>query len=892
MKNFRIILSVVLVLVIASMSVIPAFAQNVLTENRNVLSEDLKEVMQSSSNDEKIKVYLWYKDINQNEVDTLTTKATGLTRESCEVIEEFPSLELITSFRNGDKSAKIQMEDYIERTKKSRDKEREKTEIYAQKHMEISNAKYNQKSQSLRKELSISDTDIEFSSQFAPMIIAEMTKEELEKAARNENIDEISLYIEQEPVEESISSAIQTTNIDKIISSDYLGLTGEDVKIGIIENGRVILSTDGEEELSILIANERKNGKEVDLDTLVRFDVGQTTPITITTNTGGTISDYGNLAIVDGISLPKSEHATYVSKTLLSVAPNAKIYSTDHNHERIETLISAGVKLFNVSIGSSVLETSDKYAYTDEEKWYDYLVANHGITVFKSAGNNGEHPTDYTYVKDNETVQGYGARVTTPGMAYNVITVGAYWDALDVASPNEPNQFTDTLFSYSSYKNAVGDKIGCEKPDVVMPSTFNGGGTSMASPFLAGVVALMYELKPSLASSPHIVKSIVLASCHRKVTQYTEHTEENFITGEQETMAQGITERQGAGAPDAWAMASIVCQGTYGYGLFVGTDTKINIVQPPYGAENMNISVVWVRENTLDNTSNSNSGSVSDVVPATLYNLDLEVVTSVGTAKSSTLTCSSTEMCYLPLSTTDFRYQIRLTNNTSTTASVKYAYAWSTDNMRAAPISDEGVYYIKNVDNEKYITYTETNGTPQVTLSEISATSVDNSAHQWVIEGMNFIPGCTTEKLYLARSSTAIGTSRLASLDDEEQEWYPIYNDDGTVSYVNASFNRILSYNGDNVVWDSFSITSTPTSAQKWHLEKNNYIVADANADGAFSEAEDSPNLDARFIQRYLQGSVTPTNVQLFLSDANRDGVIDIFDATWVQAICEGSVIY
>ena len=362
-----------------------------------------------------------------------------------------------------------------------------------------------------------------------------------------------------------------------------------------------------------------------------------------------------------------------------------------------------------------------------------------------------------------------------------------------------------------------------------------------------------------------------------------------------ETMQAGITEKQGAGAPDAWTMVSIICQGSYGIGVLNDSSTNINFVQPPYGAENLNVSVTWIKENTHIINQNSNTyqcDDYSDITEAVSYNIDLELLHNDEIVKTSTLQHSSTEMCYLPLSATDFRYQIRLTNNTNTTASVKYGYAWSTDNMRAAPISDEGVYYIKNVDNEKYITYTETNGTPQVTLSEISTTSVDNSALQWVIEGMNFIPGCATEKLYLARSSTAIGTSRLASLDDEEQEWYPIYNDDGTVSYINASFNRILSYNGDNVVWDSFSITSTPTSAQKWRLEKNNYIVADANADGTFSSAEATVNVDAYFVQQYLLGRQTLTNLQFFLSDANRDGDVDIVDALTIQQICEGLIVF
>lgn len=170
--------------------------------------------------------------------------------------------------------------------------------------------------------------------------------------------------------------------------------------------------------------------------------------------------------------------------------------------------------------------------------------------------------------------------------------------------------------------------------------------------------------------------------------------------------------------------------------------------------------------------------------------------------------------------------------------------------------------------------------------------TINNDAYQWVIKGVNLIPGCTTEKLYLAQSSTAIGRSWFAELNADEQEWFILYNDDGTVSLVNSSCNRILSYNGDNIVWDRFSMSSSVTASQKWYLEKNNYIVADANADGVLSPKNSTVNLDAQFIQHCLAGMKTATNLQTYLSDANRNGTMDILDANLIQEICNGNRFY
>ena len=893
MKKFKINLSVFMVLVIISISILPSFATSVVSTSQAIITDDLMARMDECSDDEKITVYLWYKDIDQNEVDALTTQATGLTREDCEVIDELPSAELLSSLESSDLDADSQMDAYLRRTEAIRDKERERTEIYAEKHREISNAKYNQKSQNIRTALSIADDDTEFSSQFAPLIIAEMTKDEIESASQNLNIDEISLYVEPEMVEQTVQSASTTVNLDKINSIDNLGLTGDNVKVGIIENSRMIFENDGEEELSVYIEKLRKENKVLDLNIVSRITRDQTTPTTITTDNGGVIDDYGNVAVIQGVPNPVSEHATCVAKTLFSVAPDIKIYSCDSQLENIETMISAGVNLINVSVGANPQNVST-YAYTPMEKWFDYIVANHGVTVFCAAGNTGDDG-DEIINEETGALDMPGQRPHSPALAYNVISVGAYCDILaygDNASPISE----DTLYDYSAYKNSLGDNIhGCEKPDVVAPATFNGGGTSVASPFLAGIASLIYELKPSLVNQPHLMKSIVMASCHRKVKQYTEHSLPEFVSGTQEYINDGITERQGAGAPDAWTIASIVCQGTYGIGELTGADTNINVVQPPYGAENMNVSISWLRANTAsDNTLTHVEDD--DVVEGQLSNVNLRINHNDTLLKASSLVYSSTEMCYFPLSDTNYNYQIKLLNESVGSETIRYAYAWSTDNMRGAPISQDGFYHIRNFSSKRYATYNTASETPQAVQRAVSSQSAFSDIHQWIIQqsgtSYNIMTAYGDTNLYLGQNSTSSGSTIPSQLKTVAESINIVHNEDGTVSFFNSTNDRILTYSGSNLVWKTFSSTSTLLSNQKWNLEKVNYLRGDANVDGQIENTETGANLDVDIIQNYLSGLLSLNNRQRYLADVDRDGYISVMDASKIGGMSSNKYLY
>ena len=832
--------------------------------------------MSLSSATKKIEVAIWYKDVNQNQIDTLTKQRIGYDVDSVALDYEMPSPILIDKLKNDDPKAEAEMKEYLEFTSKQRQAEKQRTDNYIQTRREISRGKYNEKSSQIINEIDLSSNDIIFNSQYAPMIIAKLTKEEIEKFSKDERIEDISYYEEEEHIECTEESVLGTTGVNDIRSLAEQGLYGTDIKVGLLEKFCVRLSE--LEDLRYIVPDNE-------------------TPAVRYTSNNVKMTDYGNVVIVgdeiqtgiddDGNQI--SAHADAVADTLLTFAPGITIYSCDHTRQNIEGMLTEGVTLIHCGTGGSVYESKSNYAYTNSDKWYDHLVSNHNVTVVAPAGNYGEHDTDYYGVNaKGETVLYHGARVFYPASAYNVIGVGAYSDA------NTENHTDDFLKSNSNYKNSVtnsyGTINGCEKPDVIMPANLNGGGTSNAAPMLSATIALMLELKPSLAATPQAIKAIVLASCHRKVAAST--------NGEPaESIYSGITDRQGAGAPDAWTMAAIVSQGTYGVGTVndVETQDTIHIKQPSYGASNLNVSISWLKENYASTADSHYVDSM--ITEGENINLDLSVYRNNVQAGSSTLEHSSTEMVYIPLSSSANDYEIRINQLNSIDSVVRYGYAYSTDNAYMAPVASdgvgEGICYIKNENTNTYLTYNAT--TEQIVLQ--SFTGAD--AQKWILRGN----GNTGYRIYPAYASVegmlnigdaynstnsyaVLGSGNL-NLSIKSKQDLDILSDGAVAIYSSdETGHSILRGSNSTVSFYSQSGLGYMTEKNMWQLEKVNYRRGDANMDGVLAVD------DATLVQSYCANQVSFNNMQKFLADADRDGLISVKDHSYISKIVAGIYIY
>lgn len=161
----------------------------------------------------------------------------------------------------------------------------------------------------------------------------------------------------------------------------------------------------------------------------------------------------------------------------------------------INTKDTYGTRIINLSIGSPVNSSCDK----DPLCKAVVEAVKQGIIVVAAAGNSGPN----------------GRTILSPGINPHVITVGASNDNRTVDIKD------DTIASFSSRGPTI---EGFLKPDLVAPGVSinslsnidlsgyrSSSGTSMATPFVAGAVALMLEENSSLTTKE--VKENLKDSC-------------------------------------------------------------------------------------------------------------------------------------------------------------------------------------------------------------------------------------------------------------------------------------------------------------------------------------------------------------------------------------------
>ena len=182
MKRWSRFISLILVIVICFILACGSVgATNInFISNASKIDSYLNEKLETASQDELISVHIWYKDINQNSVEQLVENECGFSKEEIAIEYEMPSVELITSYKNGDVSAKTEMSNYMHRTENLRTKEKQRTDEYVITRRNVSKSKYNEKSFDIISSLNIPEDKIIFRSEYAPTLIAELNKDEIE----------------------------------------------------------------------------------------------------------------------------------------------------------------------------------------------------------------------------------------------------------------------------------------------------------------------------------------------------------------------------------------------------------------------------------------------------------------------------------------------------------------------------------------------------------------------------------------------------------------------------------------------------------------------------------------------------------------------------------------
>lgn len=798
------------------------------------LDSALREKIETASPDEKIPVAIWYTDIDQGEVDKLTFEKVGYTQDDIAIDYEMPTSELIYGIKNGEADAESELSKYLYETHSQREKEHSRTNKFIENRRDISRQKYNEKSSTIIKQLKIKEGDIVFKSEYAPLIEIEASISTITSISKNKNV----LSIDYNPGEQENEAVSLTSN------STTEGLS-------ILENMQMAIGhTD-------VITKLNLSGKNI------RIGMFETGGNLTTENTEVPRSQFNTIGAV----VPQTHVDNTASILIGSVngfAKDAIVYSTNTTKSYIESLITTyGIKLMNVSFSCD----------SSYEKWVNHLVAHHSITVVASAGN----------ISQTEMY------VVTPAKASNVIAVGMYNTA-------ETLELSDDFLSAdSAYKEAEG---GVSKPDVVMPANVLKGGTSSSAPVLTACIALMYELKPTLAMHPQAVKAIVLASCHRKVNKSSDNEAE-------ETIFQGITDRQGAGAPDIWKMACIVSNGTYGVGTINPQKVigKRRFVLPAYGSSCANVSIAWLNENK--HGDNFSSNNIGDITEGEDVNLDLSVYRNGSLVKSSNLSHSSTEMAYFQLNN-NVDYELRITKISTCEDVVRYGYAYCLDNPYISRVSDDGIYYLRNSYYDTYLTLNPTTG--ETSLQ--SFTGADTQ--KWILQkssdnSFKLISGygdAGMEKSAISLGSKIVGNTYKATtklFDDNNSmvdiDFQLLSNSsgldlkDGTVALFypdpeRQNNNYILTCQNGAGALTKCSMNDSINGYRSWVLENINYRHGDSNMDGMLSVQ------DASLVSKYIANLTDLDNQQWFLSDANCDLVINVKDSTLISRIISNQAIY
>jgi len=430
-------------------------------------------------------------------------------------------------------------------------------------------------------------------SKFAPNIEMELTKEQVLDISCNEDVTQI-YAAEEIPIaisDESYSTVcFENTGIKSLNEG---GITGEGVKIGVYDKG------------SLKIAG---------------------TPAPSSCLPSNNIEVYNNNSCLQ-TEYENEEHGNKVACVLVGrqdnycgVAPDAELYYIDiyagvgGHKQNIEWLIAQGVNVINISMSLSLnpYASDTQNQYNDLSKWLDHVSYQDNVTIVMSAGNAGS------------------SGIWSGNMGYNVITVGAYADW------NTPTISDDELRSDSGYNSAnTSNCVSTYKPDIIAPgneihipisnSSFNG--TSAATPFVTGSIALLMEIDPYLKTRPDLVKALIMVGADT----------EKFITMSSPNTStpteSALSRRYGAGALNV--QNSLSCLSTTSYPkYFVGQDSTLQTtktVNVPYGTDLLRVALCYSKCNYYSDGASHTSSLNNSFMQISLPTVSLKVTAPDGT---------------------------------------------------------------------------------------------------------------------------------------------------------------------------------------------------------------------------------------------------------------------
>jgi len=373
-------------------------------------------------------------------------------------------------------------------------------------------------------------------SRCAPLVLAEVPAGAVESLARRGDVHSIDLSLDYES---EIDSAVPTVQASTFWNDGY---DGAGVKVAICESDRCDFQ------------NPYISGT--------------------TRNTSGTIGSHPT----EIAGVIASTYSTFrgMGSGISLYSANATSWSDADLIAATEWAIDQGCRVISCSYGSN---TNLNMALLD--RFYDHVIWEHFRTVTKSAGNRACY---------------YEGNVTSPGLGWNVLTVGGTNDN------NTSSWSDDGRYSCSSYKDpnsphgdrdkpelsAVGQSHRSTEPKLyydtygtwISRSTDAHNGTSYAGPMVAGEAALMIDRNSTLGSWPEAIRAIAMATAT--------HMSYGSISG-----GNTLDDQEGAGTIVCTQANNCVKNGWYATYYRTATNFPTEVTFPANAGEKVRVVVNW-----------------------------------------------------------------------------------------------------------------------------------------------------------------------------------------------------------------------------------------------------------------------------------------------------------
>ena len=358
----------------------------------------------------------------------------------------------------------------------------------------------------------------------------------------------------------------------------------------------------------------------------------------------------GGYDYVNDDSNPEDDHGhgTHVSGIITAngvndanskgVAPGAGIYMykvcnaagncyEDDLMAAMEAAVITDAKVMSISLGggSFLTDNCDYDPLAAKVNW----VVNQGLTVVVAAGNDGKG-------------------VSTPACASKAIAVGLVDSSNNVV-----------------YYSGRGPSLDIVAPGYQIYSTIIGGyglmsGTSMATPHVSGVVALLLETDSSLTTDE--VKTALYETANPVNTCYSYKCWAKWCWITEVTCTPEIT---GAGVVDAYDTYSYITSGdtttttTSSTSSTTSSTSSSTTTSITTTTTRTTISSTTTTSTTSSTTSSSTSSTTSSIPPSTTTSTPTTISSSTSTSTSSTITTTiPTTKCW----SADYRYLYRTRN--------------------------------------------------------------------------------------------------------------------------------------------------------------------------------------------------------------------------------------